>query len=172
MKAWIFDAHLNRKDYTITLQKKITMLHRFTGKINTLSNKKVIMHASLFIWKISDYQFQGHFRFSKAFIFYMLQYKCLPPINFSFFICCHHCFCVSNSKDWPEHALFFLNYLFFDLLHNNLNNNFFSKILFDESCSSIPLSWRGINSKDTFLSRALTPPHSFMTTSDNKTWYQ
>ena len=172
MKAWIFDAHLYRKDYTITSKKKMTMLHRYTGQINTLSNKKVIMPALPFIWKISDYQFQKHFRFSKAFIFYMLHCTCLPPINFSFFIFCHYCFCVCNSKDWPEHALFFLNYLFFHLFHNNLNNNFWSKILFDESCSSMPLSWRGIDSKNTFLSRTLSPPHSFTTSSDSKTLCQ
>ena len=148
------------------------MLNQYTGKINNLSNKKVIMHALLFIWKISDYHFQKHFRFSKAFIFYMQQYTCLPPINFSFFFVRHYCLCVSNSKDWPEHALIFLNNLFFDLLHNNSNNNFLSKILFDESCLSISLSWRGSDSKDTFLSRTLSPLHSFTTSSDNKTLCQ
>ena len=130
------------------------------------------MHALPFIWKISNYQFQKYFRFSKAFIFYMLHCTCLPPINFSFFIFCHYCFCVCNSKDWPEHALFLLNYLFFDLLHNNLNNIFWSKILFDESYSSIPLSWREIDGKDSFFSRTLSRLHSFTTSSDHKTLYQ
>ena len=121
------------------------------------------MHIFLFIWKISDYQF-----FSKAFTFHMLQYTCLPQIKFSFLFFLHYWFCVSNSKDRTEQELFFLNCLFFDLLQNGLNNNFLWKILSHKRYSGIPLSRRGVDSKNVFLSRTSSPAHSFMTPGDNK----
>lgn len=47
MKSYIFEAQLNRKDYIITLKKKIALLNRYAEKINTLSNKKNYSRISL-----------------------------------------------------------------------------------------------------------------------------